>query len=58
MKTKYDVRLTIWGSEEEITKHVFIKARDNQNLDEWLATEIASNLPYEGLDVDVEVEKI
>ena len=58
MKSQYGTRITIWGSEEEITKHVFMKARDTQNLEEWLASEIASNLHFEGLDADVEIEKI
>ena len=58
MKSQFRIRLTICGSEEEITRQVFMKARDTQNIEEWLASEISSNLQYEGLDADVEIEKI
>jgi|GEM_PF-5028942 len=58
MKSQYRARLTIWGTEEEITKRVFMKARNTQNVEEWLASAIASNLQYEGVDADVEIEKI
>jgi len=48
----------IWGSMEEIAELIHGKSRETENVEVWLASEIDSNLQYEGLEVDVEIEQV